>query len=437
MFFPQKISSHKPTLIFLFIGYLGYYLCRSNLSVAFPLLSTAFSFTNSQLAQIAFISELVYAIGKLMTGPWVDHFEGKGPFLLGLTGAAMANIAFSYANNLMGFILIWCLCRFFLSMGWGGIVKIVGKQEMPANYGRVMGWMALSFQLGGVAASIFAGFLITQGHSWPQLFRYPAFVAFILVVLGFFLIREPQSSSQKQTSSQKKSSVDRPSFFSKDFFAPLLPLFKIPGFWNILQLSFFLTMLRSVFLMWIPKILVDSGFSQCLAAYHSIFFSLLGAGSTLYMGHLSDHHFSRHIRRDRLLSWMIFCLGVNYLCLGAVWMWSTSIQWPVLILLSLSGIFLLGPYSLLGGLFSLDMAGEKAASSCAGWVDGIGYFGGALGLWLTGLGADLWGWSSVFLGMGILTLLAGLCQQILLRRQTFYQNNKREDFMEDSLSATT
>lgn len=96
------------------IGYIGYYLCRKNLSAAFPLMEEVFGYTNSQLGLIAFYSELAYAAGKFINGPLADKLGGKKIFLTGMVGAMVCNIAFSFGESLPYFIVVWCLCRYFL-----------------------------------------------------------------------------------------------------------------------------------------------------------------------------------------------------------------------------------------------------------------------------------------------------------------------------------
>ena len=102
------------------IGYIGYYLCRKNLSAAVPLIGEAFSYTNSELGLIALSGEIAYAIGKFINGPMADKIGGKKIFILGMIGAITANFLFSIGSDLNYFICIWCVCRYFLSMGWGG-----------------------------------------------------------------------------------------------------------------------------------------------------------------------------------------------------------------------------------------------------------------------------------------------------------------------------
>ena len=56
-------------LLVMLFGYVGYYLCRQNISAAFPLLNKEFGFSNTQLGQLALLSEIAYATGKFINGP--------------------------------------------------------------------------------------------------------------------------------------------------------------------------------------------------------------------------------------------------------------------------------------------------------------------------------------------------------------------------------
>jgi OPA family glycerol-3-phosphate transporter-like MFS transporter len=83
-------------------------------------------------------------------------------------------------------------------------------------------------------------------------------------------------------------------------------------------------------------------------------------------------------------------------------------QWLPLVFISLAGLLLLGPYSFLAGAMSLDVGGRKGAATAVGLVDAVGYVGGTLSLWLTGLLAQRVGWNSAFLSLaGLAALTAG------------------------------
>ena len=103
----------KSTFWVMMIGYIGYYLCRANLSAAFPLLEQEFNYSNTQLGLIASLSEIAYAIGKFINGPLADRLGGRRIFLIGMAGAIFWNLVFSISGSLSSFIFTWCCCRFY------------------------------------------------------------------------------------------------------------------------------------------------------------------------------------------------------------------------------------------------------------------------------------------------------------------------------------
>ncbi|MDB2505359.1 hypothetical protein N9X92_06555, partial [Gammaproteobacteria bacterium] len=66
----RLIKWRLSTFWVMLVGYVGYYICRGNLSAAFPLLEQEFGYSNTQLGLIVSLSEIAYAVGKLLTGLW-------------------------------------------------------------------------------------------------------------------------------------------------------------------------------------------------------------------------------------------------------------------------------------------------------------------------------------------------------------------------------
>lgn len=398
--FPSKTNVKfwsASTTISLLVGYVGYYLCRNNLSAAFPFLGESFQLSNSQLGLIAFYSELSYTVGKFINGPLADRYGGKKFFLLGMVGTIFFNFLFSMARDLQAFIIIWCGCRFFLSMGWGGMACIVAKWYRPERYGRIMGILSLSFQFGGAIATLFTGFLIAQGAEWQDLFIYPALILSAMLILSFFLIKEsPQAPLEitKATQHNNMNPVEKKDGLFQ--LAVLKILLRNRVFRSLLIFSFFVTFLRSAFLIWVPKILVDLGLENSQAVLQSTLFPLLGAISTILLGIYTDGQVKTR-NRGFVMSYMLTGLVICLLCSSMVIVFFPLVIPYMAILIGLSGFFLLGPYSMASGCLSLDIGKEEYSGTCTGLVDGIGYLGGVLSLWMTGKGADLWGWDKVFL----------------------------------------
>jgi len=405
----------QSTFAVMLFGYVGYYICRGNLSAAFPLMSQEFGYTNAQLGIIASSSEIAYAIGKFINGPLADKIGGRKIFLIGMIGAIFANLLFSQMRSISAFIAVWCICRYFLSMGWGGLTKTIGAWYEPERNGTVMGVISLNFQFGGVVASLFAGGLVALGCSWDKLFIYPALVLFFIFLWSIRSskdspddiipgVRFGANAGHKAAIADIKENSDG----HVDVFQIMRGLLSMRLFQYLLLYSFITTLLRSIFFFWTPKFLVDIGMGASFAILKSALFPFLGCVGTVLLGWYTDR-FANNGDRARamwiMLLGLVGCMiGIAIMAQGGLV--SASHQNWIVLLIGLSGFFLLGPYAMSSGCLTLDIAGSKGAGSCTGLIDGVGYLGGALAAWGAGYVSDKLGWSEVFWILGLFSLLA-------------------------------
>lgn len=400
----------RNTFLVCLIGYIGYYLCRKNLSAAFPLMGAEFGFTNSELGLIALYSEIAYAVGKLINGPLGDKIGGRKIFLIGMIGAIASNFLFAAGSNLIYFIAIWCICRYFLSMGWGGLAKMIGSWYPPENNGTVMGFISLNFQFGGVIATLFAGALVAAGFGWRYIFIFPPIVLFLIFIWSYFSTKDSPEDVISGTSFAKSDDIGPTvkKLLDKDHgkghpFQIIKDLLALPIYRHVLFFSFLTTFLRSIFFFWTPKFLVDIGMGASNAILKSALFPLLGCVGTVLLGWYTDKYAKNGNRAKAMwimLTGLIACLiGISFLAKAQSYN-------MVVLLLGLSGFFLLGPYSMSSGALTLDIAGADAAGSATGMIDGLGYLGGALAVWSAGKLSDVLGWDQVFLLLAVVAFLA-------------------------------
>lgn len=152
-FLPDRFASWRIFTVALIVtGYAGYYLCRSDLAVAMPLLIAEMGRkgispgdAKISLGTIASLGVLAYAIGKFPSGWLADFLGGRRNFLYGMAGAILFTVLFGLAGGIPFFTIAWMGNRLVQSLGWAGMVKIVSRWFSWSSYGTVMGIVSLSF----------------------------------------------------------------------------------------------------------------------------------------------------------------------------------------------------------------------------------------------------------------------------------------------------
>ena len=202
--------------------------------------------------------------------------------------------------------------------------------------------------------------------------------------------------------------------------ALLAPLFRRRVFWYVCMLSLGLTLLRETFNTWIPTYFNETlGMSNAEAADKSSWFPLLGGISVLLAGFLSD----RLGRASRALI-IIVCLALTILALASLALhdFGGSKIWPVVVV-TLIGFLLIGPYSYLAGAISLDFGGKQGSSTASGFIDGIGYLGGIMAGDSIARVAISYGWKGAFLVLCGVAVFSTVAAVLFLLEQLRPQHN--------------
>jgi sugar phosphate permease len=407
------------TALSLFVGYSAYYLCRSNLGIAAPLLMREFGgrgLNKEVLGQIASVGVLFYAAGKVVNGVLGDFLGGKKIFLLGMVGAVVATVVFGLGQGTAVFFGAWAFNRLVQSMGWAGLVKTTANWFSYQSYGKIMGLLSLSYLFGDIVAKLLLGQLLAAGLGWRSLFMAAAGTLALVALVNWFTLKSrPESVGLEAPPVSPESlflgaspSADQPASLG----ALLRPYFRSPAFLLMLIMSFGLTALREAFNFWLPTYLVEAAhLSESTASQYSALYSVFGMVSILGAGYVSDT-WLRGQRGMLILAACVLLLPVLLL----MTMPASSSTLPLL-LTSLTGLLLLGPYSFLAGAMSLDAGGRQGAATASGLVDAAGYVGGTLALWLTGRLAEHQGWDSAFLALAVLASGTAVAAAVFYRTQ--------------------
>jgi OPA family glycerol-3-phosphate transporter-like MFS transporter len=401
------------TLILLVVGYSGYYLCRSNLSVVTPQLIAEMGTqgvdagdAKVRLGTIASLGTLAYAIGKFLSGGLGDYLGGRRNFLGGMAGAVLFTILFTLGGGFPLFTIAWMGNRLTQSLGWVGMVKVSGRWFNYTAHGTVMAIVSLSYLWGDAAARAFMGGLLWLKIGWRGIFLVDAGVLAGWLMLCVFLLKEsPRAIGEEEGNVSPHNLYGKAGddVNSPGLFALLWPMLTSPSFWCVCFLSWALTLLRETFNTWTPAYFTEAIHLEAdTAAFLSAGFPFLGGCAVILAGVLND-------RLGRMGRAAVIFTGTLLTALaltGLSRLPPADVLLAVVIVLVI-GFLLLGPYSYLAGAIALEFGGKRGSATACGIIDGAGYLlGGGLAGDAFARTVRAWGWSSAFGVLAVIALLA-------------------------------
>jgi sugar phosphate permease len=381
----------------LLTGYASLYLCRANVDAAGPLLQEI-GYSKAELGQVASTAVFAYAIGKVILGAVGDQIGGKRIILVAMFGSIVATVCIGVTSGLVMLTLFAVVNRFFQSGGWGGLVHVVSRWFPPGRHGRIMGALSASYEIGNVCTLLLCGALVRMGLGWRALFLVnPALLAVMAVAVLLVLKGAPSKRANAADGADIASLEDREGDERWSFGRAFPWLAKRPAFWVAIVLSMLLTFVRTGFLTWTPIYLAEiakrAGSDTAIsgAMMKSAIFPAAGVIAAIATGPISDRFGPGRRAPVIVLSLVVHVVAVLALAHGGV-----SDTVTATIAIGVCGLFLLGPYSLMAGAITLDVAGKRAAATAAGVVDGAGYLGASLVGIVIGAVAEKWGWTAAF-----------------------------------------
>jgi len=409
------LSWQATTVVLMVLGYSGYYLCRSNLSVAMPMIISdlgsrgiPIDLARIRLGTIASLGVLAYALGKFPSGAAADFLGGRRNFLTGMIGSVVFTVLFALGGGLPVFTLAWIGNRLVQSLGWAGMVKVTSRWFSFSSYGMAMGVISLSYLFGDAASREFMALLIGGGLGWRAIFLVTAAVLLALFLLNSALLRE--SPAQLGLEEPRPNPLN---LFAHEGEQPtpadvkslLRPYLLSKTFWLVCMMSLGMTLVRETFNLWTPTYFTDAvGLAKAAAAHNSALFPLVGGLSVLLSGFLSDRLGPNGRAATILLGLLLTActlFALAYLNPGR----STAL--PVA-LVTLVGFLMIGPYAFLGGAVSLDFGGKCGSGTASGIIDGVGYLGGVLAGDSIARISVAYGWNGAFEILACATLVTSL-----------------------------
>jgi sugar phosphate permease len=402
------------TVLLLFLGYASCYFCRSNLSVATPLLieelerrGISHAAGLLSIGSMASFGVFAYAMGKWFLTSLGDYWGGKRNLLIATGGATVFTLLFASSSTLPMFTGAWIGNRLSQSIGWSALVKVSSRWFHYSRYGTVIAILTCSYLLGDAAARQSMGLLLEHGVPWRGLYLFGAGVAGAMFLANLLFLRESCADEGYPEAVANPENVfaagqPRPT----GYLTLVLPLLRSRAFLMVCLLGFATTMVRETFNTWTPAYLRDAlGYSVSQSAGLSAVFPGVGAVSVLLAGWTSDR--LGHHCRAWLLLLGLAAAAAALLVLTSIHPGSAGRALPVA-MIGLVAFCLLGPYAFLPGAFALDFGGKQAGAVASGLVDGTGYLGGVLAGYVMAQLVVGFGWGGMFLALAVVCALAAV-----------------------------
>jgi sugar phosphate permease len=382
------------------LAYATYYTGRKGFSVVKRSLETELGISRDVLGWIDTAYLVAYAVGQFVNGLLGDHIGARRLVGYGMILAAAACAAVGMASTAAVLAVCFFINGVAQSTGWPGTTRAVAEWTTVKDRGTVMAFWATCYQVGGIAATALAAWLLAH-HGWRSVFFAPAVLIALVGVLVLFLLR-PGPSSFPDGSRHADPSPDAQAAVRR---AARHRVLRSPVLWSFGASYFSIKLIRYSLLFWLPYYLSEGlGYDPVQAGYMSIAFEVGGVVGVVAIGILSDR-FRRYARSTLALVALLALAGTLGLCNVAA---RAGVVANVAVFAAV-GAFLFGPDSLVSGAAAQDAGGPHAAATATGFVNGMGSIGAVLQGVVTVKVSRIWGWEALFYVFVALALAAALC----------------------------
>ena len=359
-------------LLATYFGYGGYYLTRKVFTICKTTLADEFNWELGDTAHIWTAFLVAYMLGQFLNSYLGRRWGSRTILLGGLAISIVFNIVFGFANSYKTFVVFMFFNGLVQATGWPGSVGSVSSWLRPWERGTFMGFWSTSYQIGNITVKWLGGVLLESQLGWRWSFWGCTLVTFVIwwalylwqrnkpEDVGLAPILEERREDQRTVRASEAEHLT----FSQYLQVALNPIVLLMG------CSYFcIKFLRYALDSWLPAFLNIQGLDVGAASYYSSLFDGAGIVGVVVTGFVLDRVFRGN--------WAVLCfvmaigmiagyLAVIYLATG-----------PVMVALCFGfvGFMLYGPDSLVCGVASVEVAGEKNGVAVVGLVNGVGSIG--------------------------------------------------------------
>lgn len=340
------------------------YADRQSIYSVFPMLEKdpGLQLTAVQLGYVASSFMWVYAGAGWFAGLVGDRFRRKTVVLGGFFFWSLVTLAFSFATKYWHIVALRAIEGFGEAFYFPAAMALISAYHGEDTRSRAMGIHQSSVYAGTVAGGTLGG-AMGQHFGWRSSFTLLGLVGMAFCLLLFLCLKEPAGPSRVE--SPRRESLG-------EILKTIVELYRIPMVWVLTGVFVGANFVAMVFLVWLPKFLVDKfAMSLSMAGFSATAYLQMASVLGVLGGGVLADRMARRYRGGRMMTQMLglFC-GVPF-----IFMVGWTLHVPLLILA-------MACFGLFKGLYDSniwaslhDIVPPERRATAVGVVNSIGWLG--------------------------------------------------------------
>ena len=385
--------------------YLFFYNGRQNINLVMSQMADELGSTTTAMGIVSSALFWCYAFGQLINGRLGAYFGYKRFMIFGVISSAVLNVLISFQHSVPVIAFLWGVNGFCQSMVWANGLGVLNKWWPKKKRGFASG---LTTAFSGSAQVVTYLTILLCLHlnpewGWRAAFRYPMLLmVLVLIIFALFFKSSPEDIGLKSFKEENEHDEERDARLSKEiesrgFLYPYKVIFSEPKVIIFCLISAIAGVGRYGLLTWVPTYFTESmGLSIKDGIFSSILLPTGQACAMFIFPLLTDKIFKG--KREPMLA---LASAITFFCMICFPLLKT--QTPASIML-----FVVGISSMVTGIIwavAGDMGGRVFSSTVVGVLDWAVYMGAAVQAFVFGFVKDAFGWSAIFITIGILYIV--------------------------------
>jgi len=283
------------------------YADRQSIYSVFPMLQkdADLQLTTVQLGYVASSFMWVYAGAGWLAGLVGDRFRRKTVVLGGFLFWSLVTLAFSFATKYSHIVALRAIEGFGEAFYFPAAMALISAYHGKDTRSRAMGIHQSSVYIGTVAGGTLGG-AMGQHFGWRSSFTLLGLVGMVFCLLLFLCLKEPPEQSRAE--SRRKESLG-------EILKTIGDVYRVPMVWVLTGVFVGANFVAMVFLVWLPKFLVDKfDMSLSMAGFSATAYLQVASVLGVLCGGVLADRMARRYRGGRMMTQTLglFC-GVPFI----------------------------------------------------------------------------------------------------------------------------